>query len=163
MNRVRLGQLIFFPLMFVLGLWALYIFFVDGAGFVQDYLNDATYIVYDRGLWAMLGCGIGLLGIVVLALGELLPNLRESERAQIFIIKLLLVSMGLMFGLPLITSLVEGPLLKERGYLYCRQAAYPYQGRSLGTKNYVKSAELCLPWEEFREQLDRYRANRQQQ
>ncbi len=154
------GQLIVLSLMFFGGLGALYAFFVTVAGFVQDYLNEATYIVYDRRLWAMLGFGVGLLGIVAVSVVEYLPKTKHIARVQGFNLTLMVTGVALMFGLPLITSLVEGPLLKKRGYLYCEQATYPYHLPGFGEKNYVRSAELCLPSAEFREHLDSYRNRR---
>lgn len=162
MNRLILSQLIAFPLMFFGGLGALYAFFVTSTGFVQDYLNEATYIVYDRRLWAMLGFGVGLLGIVAMGAGELVPKIKRSHRVQRISATLMVGGIVLMFGLPFITSLVEGPLLKKRGYLYCEQATYPYHLPGFGEKNYVKNSGLCLPSDEFREQLDRYRENKRQ-
>lgn len=153
MNKQQLSQIIVFSLMLIGAVAAIVVFFMMSYSFGQSYLAQAPVIVYNRGLWAMLGVGVGLGGLVTLGVSEALLKRDLGPRATRWVSKLIVGGIILMFALPVASGLAVVKLLGKRGYFVCEQAAYPYSRPGLGEKIYLKQPSLCMPWQEFRERV----------
>lgn len=154
MTKQQLSQIIVFPLLLVGAVAAVVAFFITSFSFTQSYLAEAPVIVYDRRLWAMLGIGLGLGGLVTLGVGETLLKGDLGPNVSRWATKLIVGGIILMFALPVVSGLAVGQLLERRGYLLCEQAAYPHSFPGLGEKIYLNQPSLCMPWREFRERVE---------
>ncbi len=156
MDKQRISQIIVFPLLLLAAIAAVGLFFISSVEFIQNYVQEFPVIVYDRRLWAMLGIGLALLGIVIWGLNESPFKRLISPRFGRYSAKLISSGLIVMLALPLVTSLAVGPLMTSRGYTLCEQAAYPYHLPGFGEQVYLNDSELCLPWQQFRALAKRF-------
>lgn len=119
MNKQRLSQLIVFPLLLVAAFAAIIAFGVITSGFAQDYLARSPAIVYDRRLWAMLGIGLALFGIVTWGVSESMLKGGLGPKISRWVNRLIVGGIILMITLLLSSVLVaHGPIWTATSLAY---------------------------------------------
>lgn len=116
---------IFGPLIFILGSLAALSWFFYRAYFIFSRALSEV-VVFDKGSFYMLGVGVGMLALAMVAVLEGWLGQTLSKKQSVFLTRLAVAGVILIFTVPHFVQYVADDFLQGRGYSVCEEASHQW-------------------------------------
>lgn len=139
-----LKRLIILFIVIVFGLLSLIWFVYEVIDLVnQVYNTNINYLVLNRGVYGLLGCGLCFLTFSFIPIYQAVTKKEASKRIYDRLGKMLFVSLVLVITLPISMSIFIPLYAKKINYNKCEGASYPYGWPAYQEVYYTKTDDFC--------------------